>query len=56
MEILGLLYADEVVLCSESKENFKVIVGCFYEVYRGSVSQYRYEHGDGIGRKGRIGV
>ena len=30
----GLLYADDLVLCGESKEDLRVIVGCFAEVCR----------------------
>ena len=30
----GLLYADNLVLCGESKEDLKVMVGCFVEVCR----------------------
>ena len=30
----GLLYADDLVLCGESEENLKVMVGWFVEVCR----------------------
>ena len=30
----GLLYADELVLCSQSKEDLKTMVGHFVEVCR----------------------
>ena len=30
----GLLYADDLVLCCDSKEDLKVMVGCFVEVCR----------------------
>ena len=30
----GLLYADDLVLCGESEEDLKAIVGCFAEVCR----------------------
>ena len=32
--MLGLLYADDVVLCGESGENLKVMVGLVVEVCR----------------------
>ena len=32
--LLGLLYADVLVLCVESVEDLKVMVGCFAEVCR----------------------
>ena len=31
----GLLYADDWVLCCESEEDLRVMVGWFAEVYRG---------------------
>ena len=31
----GLLYANDLVLCGESKEDLKSMVGCFVEVCRG---------------------
>ena len=30
----GLLYADDLVLCSELEEDLRVMVGCFAEVCR----------------------
>ena len=30
----GLLYADDLVLCGESEEDLKVMVGCFVEMSR----------------------
>ena len=30
----GLLYADDLVLCDESEEDLKAMVGCFVEVCR----------------------
>ena len=30
----GLLYADDLVLCGESEEDLRVMVGRFVEVYR----------------------
>ena len=34
MEIAWLLYVDDLVLCGESEEDLRVIVGPFAEVYR----------------------
>ena len=34
MELFGLLYADDFLLCSESKEDLRVIVRRFVEVCR----------------------
>ena len=30
----GLMYADNLVLCGESEEDLRAIVGCFVEVCR----------------------
>ena len=30
----GLLYADDLILCGESKEELSAIVGCFTDVCR----------------------
>ena len=30
----GILYADDLVLCSELEEDLRGMVGCFAEVYR----------------------
>ena len=30
----GLLYADDLVLCGESEENLRAMVGWFVEMYR----------------------
>ena len=30
----GLLYADDLVLCSEPEENLRAVVGCFVEVFK----------------------
>ena len=30
----GLLYADDLVLCGDSEENLRTMVGCFVEVCR----------------------
>ena len=30
----GLLYADDLVLCGESEEDLRAMVGCFVEVCR----------------------
>ena len=43
----GLLYADDLVLCAESEDDLRVMVGRFAEVYirRGlKVSEIRLEH------------
>ena len=32
--LLGLLYADDLVLCSESEENLRAVVGRFVKVCR----------------------
>ena len=32
--LLGLLYADDLVLCGESEENLRTVVGCFVEVFK----------------------
>ena len=33
----GLLYADDLVLCGESEEDLRAMVGCFVEVCRSQV-------------------
>ena len=33
-KLLGFLYADDLVLCGESEEDLKVMVGRFVEVYK----------------------
>ena len=33
--LLGILYADYLVLCGEPEEDLRVMVGCFVEMFRG---------------------
>ena len=41
LRLPGLLYADDLFLCSKLEENLKVMVGNFVEVCRRGLSQCR---------------